>query len=107
MELTVAIAVAGLAVSVGTFFIGRTTAAKNSGKEYGVMLTEIGYIKSGVDELKKKTEQSDRRYIELAESGVDDMKRKMEQSDERYTLLASRVQSLEEKMNMYHHGGVS
>jgi hypothetical protein len=85
MELTVAIAVAGLAVSVGTFFIGRTTAAKNSGKEYGVMLTEIGYIKSGVD----------------------DMKRKMEQSDERYTLLASRVQSLEEKMNMYHHGGVS
>lgn len=85
MELTVAIAVAGLAVSVGTFFIGRTTAAKNSGKEYGVMLTEIGYIKSGVD----------------------DMKRKMEQSDERYTLLASRVQSLEEKMNIYHHGGVS
>lgn len=85
MELTVAIAVAGLAVSVGTFFIGRTTAAKNTGKEYGVMLTEIGYIKSGVD----------------------DMKRKMEQSDERYTLLASRVQSLEEKMNMYHHGGVS
>lgn len=85
MELTVVIAVAGLAVSVGTFFIGRTTAAKNTGKEYGVMLTEIGYIKSGVD----------------------DMKRKMEQSDERYTLLASRVQSLEEKMNMYHHGGVS
>ena len=65
MELTVAIAVAGLAVSVGTFFIGRTTAAKNSGKEYGVMLTEIGYIKSGVDDMKKKMEQSDKRYIEM------------------------------------------
>lgn len=85
MELTILIAVFGCTVSVATFFIGRTTAAKNSGKEYGVMLTEIGYIKSGVD----------------------DMKRKMEQSDERYTLLASRVQSLEEKMNIYHHGGVS
>ena len=65
MELTVAIAVAGLAVSVGTFFIGRTTAAKNSGKEYGVMLTEIGYIKSGVDDMKRKMEQSDKRYIEM------------------------------------------
>jgi len=83
MEATVLIAVAGLAVSVGTFFIGRTTAAKNTGKEYGVMLTEIGYIKSGVD----------------------DMKRKMEQSDKRYTDLTSRVNALEEKMAIYHHGG--
>jgi len=83
MEATVLIAVAGLAVSVGTFFIGRTTAAKNTGKEYGVMLTEIGYIKSGVD----------------------DMKRKMEQSDKRYTDLTSRVTALEEKMAIYHHGG--
>ena len=83
MELTILIAVAGCAVSVGTFCIGRMTAAKNSGKEYGVMLTEIGYIKSGVD----------------------DMKRKMEQSDKRYTDLTARVTALEEKMNIYHHGG--
>ena len=83
MDLTAVIAVAGLAVSVGTFFIGRTTAAKNSGKEYGVMLTEIGYIKSGVD----------------------DMKRKMEQTDKHYLDLERRVTSLEEKMAIYHHGG--
>ena len=83
MELNVAIAVAGLAVSVGTCFIVRTTAAKNSGKEYGVMLTEIGYIKSGVD----------------------DMKRKMEQSEKRYLDMEKRVTSMEEKMAIYHHGG--
>ena len=83
MELSILIAVCGLAVSVGTFFIGRTTAAKNSGKEYGVMLTEIGYIKSGVDDMKRKMEQSDKRYIDLAE----------------------RVTALEEKMSIYHHGG--
>ena len=29
------------------------------------MLTEIGYIKSGVDDMKKKMEQSDKRYIEM------------------------------------------
>lgn len=85
MEISgsVLIAVMGLAVSVITFFIGRLSAARSSGQEYGVMLTEIGYIKSGVDELKKKTEQSDRRYIELAE----------------------RVTALEETVKIYHQGG--
>ena len=81
MELEVVIALCGCAVAVATFFIGRTTAAKNSGQEYGVMLTEIGYIKSGVDDMKKKMEQSDRRYVDLAE----------------------RVTSLEEAMRIYHH----
>lgn len=67
IDITILIAVLGLALSIGTFFVGRMTAAKNSGQEYGVMLTEIGYIKSGVDDMKKKMEQSDRRYLELAE----------------------------------------
>ena len=65
IELSVLIAVLGFTLSVGTFFIGRVTAAKTSGQEYGVMLTEIGYIKSGVDDMKKKMEQSDKRYIEM------------------------------------------
>lgn len=65
IDITILIAVVGLALSVGTFFVGRMTAAKTSGQEYGVMLTEIGYIKSGVDDMKKKMEQSDRRYIDL------------------------------------------
>lgn len=81
MGLEAVIAFCGLAVSVATFFIGRMTSAKNSGQEYGVMLTEIGYIKSGVDDMKKKMEQSDRRYIDLAE----------------------RVTSLEEAVKIYHH----
>ena len=65
IDIAVLIAVLGFALSVGTFFIGRITAAKTSGQEYGVMLTEIGYIKSGVDDMKKKMEQSDKRYIEM------------------------------------------
>ena len=82
MDISVLIGVCGFALSVGTFFIGRTTAAKSSGQEYGVMLTEIGYIKSGVDDMKKKMEQSDRRYVELAE----------------------RVTALEEAAKIYHGG---
>lgn len=67
VDTTALITVCGFALSAATFFIGRMTAAKTSGQEYGVMLTEIGYIKSGVDDMKKKMEQSDKRYIDLAE----------------------------------------
>lgn len=81
IDITAIIAALGSVLSVASFFIGRTSAAKNSGQEYGVMLTEIGYIKSGVDDMKKKMEQSDRRYIDLSE----------------------RVTSLEEAMKIYHH----
>lgn len=65
IDITILIAVIGCTVSVAAFFIGRVTAAKSSGQEYGVMLTEIGYIKSGVDDMKKKMEQSDKRYIDM------------------------------------------
>ncbi len=83
MEYTgILIAVGGFALSCLTFGIGRMTSAKTSGQEYGVMLTEIGYIKSGVDDMKKKMEQSDRRYIDLAE----------------------RVTALEEGAKIYHSG---
>ena len=83
IDITILIAALGFALSVGTFFVGRMTAAKTSGQEYGVMLTEIGYIKSGVDDMKKKMEQSDKRYIDLAE----------------------RVTALEEGARIYHNGG--
>jgi len=83
-DISILIGILGAALSVGTFFVGRLTAAKNSGQEYGVMLTEIGYIKSGVDDMKKKMEQSDRRYFELAE----------------------RVTAIEEMVRIYHSGGV-
>lgn len=83
IDTSILIAVCGLAISTATFFVGRMTAAKTSGQEYGVMLTEIGYIKSGVDDMKKKMEQSDKRYIDLAE----------------------RVTALEEVVKIYHKEG--
>ena len=84
IDISVLIGVLGFAMSVGTFFIGRITAAKNTGQEYGVMLTDIGYIKSGIDDMKKKMEQSERRYIEIEK----------------------RVTALEEASKIYHGGNV-
>ncbi len=73
--------IVGFALSVGTFFIGRTTASRHDGKQEGQILTELGYIKSGVD----------------------DTKRKLENMEKSYHSLEGRVVKLEERMNIYHH----
>lgn len=83
MEITTILTlttIVGFALSVATFFIGRTTASKADGKQEGQILTELGYIKSGVD----------------------DMKRKMENMEKSYHNLEGRVARLEERVNIYH-----
>lgn len=71
----------GFALSAATFFIGRQTASRNGGKQEGQILTELGYIKSGVD----------------------DMKHKMESIEKGYHALEGRVARLEEQVRIYHH----
>lgn len=38
---------------------------QDDGKKGGVLLTEIGYIKSGVDDIKRKQEKQDEQHIEV------------------------------------------
>lgn len=38
---------------------------ENEGKESGTILTEIGYIKAGVDDIKRKQEKQDERHLEI------------------------------------------
>lgn len=83
IDLTVLIAVVGCALSVGTFFIGRVTAAKSSGQQTGQVLTELGYIKKGIDGLEQK----------------------MERMEQQYTKLDVRVSKLEEAIRIYHKEG--
>lgn len=40
---------------------------KDDGKTSGVLMSDIGYIKSGVDDLKRKQESSETRHYALAE----------------------------------------
>lgn len=65
IDLTVLIAVIGCALSVGTFFIGRVTAAKSSGQQTGQVLTELGYIKKGIDGLEKDIKEIKQQYTDL------------------------------------------
>lgn len=39
--------------------------AAEDGQQNGVVLTEIGYIKSGVDDIKRKQETMDAQHIEV------------------------------------------
>lgn len=48
------IPVLSLILAGATFFIGRLTASKNDGEKSGAMASDLGYIKAGVDDLKKE-----------------------------------------------------
>jgi len=84
VDITILIAVLGCALSVGTFFIGRTTAAKNDGRENGQVLTELGYIKKGIDGLEKD----------------------IKEIKDQYAALDVRVSKVEEAMKIYHKEGM-
>ena len=46
------------------FSRNRKTAEVGAGKEAGMILSELGYVKAGVDDIKKKQDKQDERYIE-------------------------------------------
>lgn len=84
IDIAVLIAVLGFALSVGTFFIGRITAAKTSGQQTGQVLTELGYIKKGIDGLERDIKEIKRQYTDLD----------------------VRVSKLEEAIRIYHKEGI-
>jgi len=36
-----------------------------SGQQSGIVLTELGYVKSGIDDIKRKQEKQDAQYVEV------------------------------------------
>lgn len=81
IEISILIAAAGLLLSVATYFAGQKNSAKNSGQQTGQVLTELGYIKKGVDGVERKLDELQKNYGELKE----------------------RVTKLEGKVGFYHH----
>lgn len=52
--IKIIIPVLSLVLAGATFFIGRLTATKTEGEKSGAMASDLGYIKAGVDDLKKE-----------------------------------------------------
>lgn len=87
IDITILIAVLGFALSVGTFFVGRTTAAKNSGQEDGEMRANVRYIRESVDKHDKKLDRVAENYESLKREVVE---------------LRGRLDMLEQRMEMLH-----
>jgi chromosome segregation ATPase len=52
--IKIIIPVLSVILAGATFFIGRLTATKTEGEKTGAMASDLGYIKAGVDDLKKE-----------------------------------------------------
>ena len=67
--ITTVIGIAGTICAIVFGYLAFRRNNKNDdtaeGKKDGVLLTEIGYIKSGVDDIKRKQEKEDERHIEV------------------------------------------
>ena len=64
-DLSALITVLGIAVSIATFFIGRQTAAKKQGQHDGQIMSELGYLKSNTDDIKRRLDKQDERHLDL------------------------------------------
>ena len=89
IDITVLIGVLGFAMSVGTFFVGRTTAAKSSGQADGEMQANVRHIKDTVDKQDKKLNDIAENYIDLKDE---------------IAKLKERLHVLEDRVKMLHGG---
>ena len=67
MSLDDLIPIISAAIAIAAFIIGRVSASRSDGKQDGAMLTDIGYLKKGNDEILRKLEAQDHKYNELSE----------------------------------------
>ena len=81
IEASILIGAAGVLLSVATYIAGTKKNAQNSGQQTGQVLTELGYIKKGVDGLERKLDELQKNYNELK----------------------TRVTKLEERVGFFHH----
>lgn len=72
MNETIFVAIIGVIGTLCGIYFGyssykRTERKDNQqeGKESATLFSDIGYIKSGIDDLKRKQEKSDERHIEI------------------------------------------
>jgi polyhydroxyalkanoate synthesis regulator phasin len=89
VDITVLIAVLGFALSVGTFFVGRMTAAKTDGIADGETKANIRYIKESVDKHDRKLDRVAENYESVRTEIVE---------------LRGRLEKLEQRVEMLHEG---
>jgi len=67
MDVTVIVGLIGGVASIVFGYVGYQNGIKAKSKNEGALMSDIGYIKSGIDDLKRKQETSEQRHYELVE----------------------------------------
>ncbi len=92
ISISILIAIIGVVLSIITFVAGRQTSAKNQGLQDGQILTELGYLKSNTDEIKKRLDEEDHRHIETI--------KKMAELDSSLKSAHKRLDGLEQRVGV-------
>lgn len=58
------IAVISLAIAAGTFFLGRISASRDTGKEVGTVVADIHHIKGSLDRIESRLDKLEDRIEE-------------------------------------------
>lgn len=64
--ISVAGTICAIIFSAVSFNASRKKNENEAGERVGAFMNELGYIKSGIDDIKRKQEKADERYIELS-----------------------------------------
>lgn len=67
MDVTVIVGLIGGVASIVFAYVGYQNGVKAKSKSEGSLMSDIGYIKSGIDDLKRKQETSEQRHYDLVE----------------------------------------
>lgn len=94
MDVAAIVAFGGLAISVATFFIGRTSVARTDGITDGELKADIKHIKDSLEKQDAKFDKQDTKLDSIVIS-YEDVKLELEK-------VKGRVYSLEQKVKMLH-----
>lgn len=106
MTWEIVVGLIGIVTGVAGMLFGFVSMQRNKkadsageGKQIGIVLTEIGYIKSGVDRMERKQDDQEKRHLQLSMrlEGVD---ASAKQAHKRIDGLEKRVDTLAD--HQYH-----
>lgn len=95
MDIAVIVSViggaAGVIFGIVTLFRNKRKDDEDGGKQQGIVLTELGYIKSSVDDVKHKQDRLDEQTVNFL--------RELSEVKESAKSAHKRIDTLEERMN--------
>lgn len=98
MDIAVVVSViggtAGVIFGIVTLFRNKRKDDEAGGKRDGIVLTELGYIKSSVDDIKRKQDKQDEQTVNFL--------RELSEVKESAKSAHKRIDTLEERINATH-----